>query len=52
MSSVEQSGVDRAMDIAKDFVGSDPFAALLADDIVDADVPALKQMIAGYNKYE
>ncbi|MBK6750977.1 MAG: UTP--glucose-1-phosphate uridylyltransferase GalU [Pyrinomonadaceae bacterium] len=45
-------GLGHAIYQAKDFVGSDPFAALLADDIVDADVPALKQMIDVYNKYE
>ncbi|HSU26017.1 MAG TPA: sugar phosphate nucleotidyltransferase, partial [Pyrinomonadaceae bacterium] len=29
----------------------EPFAALLADDIVDSDIPALKQMIEVYEKY-
>lgn len=45
-------GLGHAIYQAKDFVGSDPFAVLLADDIVDADVPALKQMIDVFEKYE
>lgn len=45
-------GLGHAIYQAKDFVGNDPFAALLADDIVDADVPALKQMIDVYEKYQ
>ncbi len=45
-------GLGHAIYQAKDFVGNDPFAALLADDIIDADVPALKQMIDVFEKYE
>lgn len=45
-------GLGHAIFQACDFVGSEPFAALLADDIVDAETPALKQMIAVYEKYD
>lgn len=44
-------GLGHAIYQAKDFVGNEPFAALLADDIVDSEVPALKQMVAVYEKY-
>jgi len=45
-------GLGHAIYQAKDFAGNDPFAALLADDVVDADVPALRQMIDVFEKYE
>ncbi len=45
-------GLGHAIYQAKDFAGDEPFAALLADDLVDADVPALRQMIDVYEKYE
>lgn len=44
-------GLGHAIYQAKDFVGNEPFAALLADDIVDSEVPALQQMVAVYEKY-
>ena len=44
-------GLGHAIYQAKDFVGDEPFAALLADDIVDAERPALRQMIDVYEKY-
>jgi len=44
-------GLGHAIYQAKDFAGSDPFAALLPDDIVDAEVPALRQMIDVFEKY-
>ena len=31
--------------MAKDLVGNEPFAVLLADDVIDSDVPCLKQMM-------
>ncbi|MBP9663619.1 MAG: UTP--glucose-1-phosphate uridylyltransferase GalU [Pyrinomonadaceae bacterium] len=45
-------GLGHAIYQAKDFAGSEPFAALLADDIVDSEIPALKQMIDVYEKYD
>src|SRR6187549_659139 len=48
----EALGLGHAIYQGKDFVGDEPFAAVLADDIVDAKVPALKQMIYVYEKYD
>ena len=45
-------GLGHAIFQAKDFVGNEPFAALLADDVVDAEIPALKQMIDVFEKYD
>jgi len=45
-------GLGHAIYQAKDFVGDEPFAALLADDVVDSRVPALKQMIEVFEKYD
>ncbi len=45
-------GLGHAIYQAKDFAGSDPFAVLLADDVVDAEVPALRQMADIFEKYE
>ncbi len=44
-------GLGHAIYQAKDFSENEPFAVLLADDVVDAEVPALKQMIDVYEKY-
>jgi UTP--glucose-1-phosphate uridylyltransferase len=44
-------GLGHAIYQAKDYVGNEPFAALLADDIVDAEKPALQQMVEVYEKY-
>ena len=48
----EALGLGHAIYQAKDFAGGDPFAAVLADDIVDAEKPALKQMIEVFEKYD
>ena len=45
-------GLGHAIYQAKDFVGDEPFAALLADDVVDAEKPALLQMIEVFEKYQ
>ena len=45
-------GLGHAIYQAKDFAGDEPFAVLLADDIVDAERPALQQMIDVFEKYE
>lgn len=44
-------GLGHAIYQAKDFAENEPFAVLLADDVVDAEKPALKQMIEVYEKY-
>lgn len=45
-------GLGHAIYQAKDFVGNEPFATLLADDLVDAEKPALRQMIEVFEKYQ
>ena len=45
-------GLGHAIYQAKDFAGGEPFAVLLADDIVDAEKPALRQMIDVFEKYD
>jgi len=45
-------GLGHAIYQAKDFAGNEPFAALLADDLVDAERPALRQMIDVYEKFD
>ncbi len=45
-------GLGHAIYQAKDFAGDEPFAVLLADDVMDADTPALKQLIDVYEKYD
>ncbi|MFL6375439.1 MAG: UTP--glucose-1-phosphate uridylyltransferase GalU [Pyrinomonadaceae bacterium] len=45
-------GLGHAIYQAQDYVGNEPFAVVLADDIVDAKVPALRQMIDVYEKYD
>ena len=44
----EAKGLGHAVLCAKQFVGNEPFAVLLGDDIVDATVPCLKQLIEVY----
>lgn len=45
-------GLGHAIYQAKDFVGDEPFAVLLADDVVDSEVPGIKQMIAVYERFD
>jgi UTP--glucose-1-phosphate uridylyltransferase len=45
-------GLGHAIYQAKDFAGDEPFAVLLADDIVDAEKPALLQMVEVFEKYQ
>src|SRR5712671_2999631 len=47
----EALGLGHAVLQAKDAVGNEPFAVMLSDDIVDSEVPALKQMLEVYEKY-
>ncbi len=41
----EALGLGHAVLMARELVGNEPFAVLLADDVIDAEVPCLKQMI-------
>ena len=46
----EALGLGHAVLMARELVGDEPFAVLLADDIIDAPVPALKQMMAVFEE--
>ena len=48
----EPKGLGHAIYCAKSFIGNDPFAVLLGDDIVDSEIPCLKQLIGAYNEYK
>lgn len=44
-------GLGHAVLCAKNFVGNEPFAVLLGDDVVDSHVPCLKQLMNVYDRY-
>jgi UTP--glucose-1-phosphate uridylyltransferase len=46
----EAMGLGHAVLMARELVGHEPFAVLLADDVIDAPVPCLKQMIDVFNE--
>ena len=46
----EALGLGHAVLMARELVGDEPFAVLLADDIIDAQVPVLKQMMAVFEE--
>ena len=48
----EPRGLGHAIHCAKTFVGNEPFAVLLGDDIVDSETPCLKQLIDCYSEYK
>lgn len=48
----EPRGLGHAIWCARKFIGNEPFAVLLGDDIVQAEVPCLKQMIDVFDRYE
>src|ERR1700694_1287718 len=48
----EALGLGHAILQARDLVGDEPFAAMLSDDIIDSNTPALKQLIDVYEKYD
>ncbi|HZQ91445.1 MAG TPA: UTP--glucose-1-phosphate uridylyltransferase GalU [Terriglobales bacterium] len=45
----EAMGLGHAVLMARELVGNEPFAVLLADDVIDANPPCLKQMIDVFN---
>ncbi|MBS1794146.1 MAG: UTP--glucose-1-phosphate uridylyltransferase GalU [Acidobacteria bacterium] len=45
-------GLGHAIYQAKDFSENEPFAVLLADDVVDAEKPALRQMVEVFEEYQ
>jgi len=47
----EALGLGHAIYSARKFIGNEPFAVLLGDDIIYGEVPCLKQMIDCYERY-
>ncbi|WP_291632287.1 UTP--glucose-1-phosphate uridylyltransferase GalU [Clostridium sp.] len=48
----EPKGLGHAISCAKTFVGNEPFAVMLGDDVVDSEVPCLKQLIDCHSQYK
>lgn len=48
----EAKGLGHAVLMAKDLVDDEPFAVILPDDVIDAPVPCLKQMIDVFEKVQ
>ncbi|SFS55757.1 UTP--glucose-1-phosphate uridylyltransferase GalU [Paenibacillus sp. 453mf] len=48
----EPLGLGHAILCAKQFIGDDPFAVLLGDDIFVSDPPAMEQLIQTYEEYD
>ena len=46
----EPKGLGHAINCARAFVGNEPFAVMLGDDIVDAKTPCLKQLMDCYEE--
>ncbi len=46
----EALGLGHAVLTARELVGDEPFAVLLADDVIDAEVPCLKQLMDVFNQ--
>lgn len=46
----EPKGLGHAVWCARNFIGNEPFAVLLGDDIVEADVPCTRQLIQQYER--
>ena len=47
----EPLGLGHAVLVTKPLVGDEPFAVILADDVIDADPPAMRQMIDVFNEF-
>lgn len=48
----EALGLGHAVLQAKECVGDEPFAVMLSDDIIDSEVPALKQLLDVYERFD
>jgi UTP--glucose-1-phosphate uridylyltransferase len=48
----EPLGLGHAVLVTKALVGPEPFAVILSDDVIDAEPPALKQMIDVFEKVD
>lgn len=47
----EPGGLGQAIHLAKPFIGNEPFAVMLGDDIVVSEQPCIGQMIKEFNEY-
>jgi UTP--glucose-1-phosphate uridylyltransferase len=47
----EALGLGHAVHRAKELVGNEPFAVVLADDVIDSEVPCIRQLIDVYEFY-
>src|SRR6202166_1961038 len=47
----EALGLGHAVMRARELVGEEPFAVILSDDVIDAEVPALRQLLDVYEFY-
>jgi UTP--glucose-1-phosphate uridylyltransferase len=43
-------GLGHAISITKNLINNEPFAVFLGDDIIDAEVPAMRQLVAVFKK--
>ena len=48
----EALGLGHAILVARNFVSEEPFAVLLGDDVIEADVPCIRQMMDIYDRYQ
>ena len=48
----EPLGLGHAVLVARELVGDEPFAVILGDDVIDADPPAIKQLIDVFERVD
>jgi UTP--glucose-1-phosphate uridylyltransferase len=48
----EPLGLGHAVLVTREFVGDEPFAVILGDDVIDADPPAMKQLIDVFERVD
>ena len=48
----EALGLGHAILVARDLMNDEPFAVLLGDDVIVADVPCIRQMMDIYDRYQ
>ena len=48
----EPRGLGHAVLVAKQFIGNEPFAVLLGDDVVVSKQPCIGQMMEQFDKYQ
>src|SRR5258705_6180433 len=48
----EPLGLGHAVLVTRELVGNEPFAVILADDVIDAEPPALKQLIDAFERLD